>query len=103
MLLHLILFKEEMKAKMVEKEQEVKLMIDSATASELELIKKKHKSLLDENNELSVKVSRSKFLPFLLFSTSFQWERNKLRFLEEMYTSVQRNNWSTISLQKIVA
>jgi len=48
--------KEEMKAKMVEKEQEVKLMIDSATASELELIKKKHKSLLDENNELSVKV-----------------------------------------------
>ena len=45
-----------MKAKMVEKEQEVKLMIDSATAGELEALKKKHKKIVDENNELSVKV-----------------------------------------------
>ena len=42
--------------KRVEKEQEVKLMIDSAAAQELEKLRRKHKSLLEENNQLSVKV-----------------------------------------------
>ena len=39
-----------------EKEAEVKLMIDSVAAEELESLRRKHKLLLDENNELSVKV-----------------------------------------------
>ena len=39
-----------------EKEQSVKLMIDSAAAAELETLKSKYKEAIDENNELSVKV-----------------------------------------------
>ena len=41
---------------MAEKEQEVKLMIDSVAAEELENLRKKHKNLIEENNELSIKV-----------------------------------------------
>lgn len=40
----------------VEKEQEVKLMIDGVAAQELDTLRKKHKTLLEENNQLSVKV-----------------------------------------------
>lgn len=40
----------------VEKEQEVKLMIDGVAAQELDTLRKKHKMLLEENNQLSVKV-----------------------------------------------
>ena len=42
-----------------EKEQSVKLMIDSAAAAELESLKKKYKETIDENNELSVKVQHN--------------------------------------------
>jgi len=44
------------KEKIQEKEQSVKLMIDSAAAAELDALKKKHKSTIEENNELSIKV-----------------------------------------------
>ena len=47
---------EEIKTKRMEKEAEVKLMIDSVAAEELETLRKKHKHLLEENNELSIKV-----------------------------------------------
>ena len=54
-----------MKAKMAEKEQEVKLMIDSVAAEELENLRKKHKNLIEENNELSIKVG-TRIMFFLL-------------------------------------
>ena len=38
------------------KEERVKLMIDEAAASELEALRVKYKSVVDENNSLSVKV-----------------------------------------------
>lgn len=40
----------------MEKEQEVKLMIDSVAAEELENLRKKYRSIVEENNQLSVKV-----------------------------------------------
>lgn len=42
-----------------EKEQSVKLMIDSAAAAELETLKTKYKEAIDENNHLSVKVQNN--------------------------------------------
>ena len=45
-----------LKEKIQEKEQSVKLMIDSAAAAELETLKKKYKEAIDENNDLSIKV-----------------------------------------------
>jgi len=42
-----------------EKEHSVKLMIDSVAAAELESLRSKHKALLEENNELSLKVQRN--------------------------------------------
>jgi len=44
------------KEKIQEKEQSVKLMIDSVAAAELDTLKKKHKTTIEENNELSIKV-----------------------------------------------
>jgi len=43
-----------------EKEQSVKLMIDSAAAAELDTLKKKHQALLNENNDLSITVQDNK-------------------------------------------
>ena len=54
----LIDLQDEMKTKRLEKEQEVKLMIDSVAAQELDQLRRKHKLLIEENNELSIKVWR---------------------------------------------
>jgi hypothetical protein len=40
-----------------DKEERVKLMIDEAAATELEALRVKYKSMVDENNALSVKVN----------------------------------------------
>jgi hypothetical protein len=42
-----------------DKEERVKLMIDEAAATELEALRVKYKSMVDENNALSVKVNIS--------------------------------------------
>ena len=42
--------------KRVEKEQEVKLMIDNVAAQELENLRNKYRILVEENNHLSIKV-----------------------------------------------
>jgi len=47
------------KEKIQEKEHSVKLMIDSVAAAELDALKKKHKSTIEENNELSIKVQNN--------------------------------------------
>jgi len=47
------------KEKIQEKEQSVKLMIDSVAAAELDALKKKHKTTIDENNELCIKVQNN--------------------------------------------
>eukprot|EP00090_Calanus_glacialis_P038399 TRINITY_DN6701_c0_g1_i4.p1 TRINITY_DN6701_c0_g1~~TRINITY_DN6701_c0_g1_i4.p1 ORF type:complete len:807 (+),score=340.83 TRINITY_DN6701_c0_g1_i4:80-2500(+) len=48
------------KEKIQENEQSVKLMIDSVAAAELDALKKKHKTTIDENNELCIKVQNNK-------------------------------------------
>jgi len=47
------------KEKIQEKEQSVKLMIDSVAAAELDTLRKKHKETINENNELSIKVQNN--------------------------------------------
>ena len=47
-------FKRKLQSK--DKEERVKLMIDEAAATELEALRVKYKSMVDENNSLSVKV-----------------------------------------------
>ena len=44
------------KEKMQEKEQSIKLMIDSVAAAELDALKKRHKTMIEEYNDLSIKV-----------------------------------------------
>ena len=71
----LLWFQDELKNKRQEKEEQVKLMIDSVAAEELDNLRRKHKSLLEENNDLSVKVA---YLMNLLNPDSGVWKWTNL-------------------------
>jgi len=68
-LIYLNIFHSSRKLQSKDKEERVKLMIDEAAATELEALRVKYKSMVDENNSLSIKVNilRAAFTLYSVF------------------------------------